>query len=264
MTITNGIVLAPVSDDGIPLTESSANPNVTWDELKNFCNITSGAQVNFLEHGEHYHIWCVYKGCTFSIPHLLKTSTEGIDFETTFKYKCNIPQAIETRLSTCRYGRKLHSRFISFHTATTNGYNNDNYLDVDHADAVYVMVDASRNVTTDPSLCKETWIDWEPLYSYEVAGGSIYIPTTLPGDQDAWALHVIGAPDYPAAYGGSVEFIANPRLKWRTGGWIEEDESLNPVNVDYVPTYHFTKMRWIIKHPVGAQAEFQIHLRIFR
>lgn len=262
--IKNGIILPPVSDTGVPLSETATEPSISWAVFKSFWDITVGAQVNYIEESDHYYMWCSYKGRILCIPQLMKDTPDAIEFEAAYKYKCNLPQALETRLSTCRYGRKMHVRYISFHTATLNGYNNDNYLDVDHGDAAYIMVDVNRNVTTDPALCKETWIDWEPLYSYEIAGGSVYIPSALPGDQDAWALHVIAAPDYPAQYGGSLEFIANPRLKWRTGGWIEEDESLNPVNVDYVPTYHFTKLRWIIKHPVGEQAEFQIQLRIFR
>jgi len=253
----------PLSDSGIPLSESSTTPSVSWAALKGFINSSLGVALNYIEELDHYHVWCAYKGRNFYVPKLEKNTSDCIEFESEYKHKSNIPEACDYRLSTCRYGRKMHVRYISFHTATINGYNNDNYLDVDHGDVTYIMVDSDRNITNDPLLCKETWIDWEPLYSYEIAGGSIHIPTTLP-EGGNWALHVISAPDYPAQIGGSVEFIANPNLKWKLGGVMEEDESLNPVNVPYLEGYHFTKLRWIIQHPVGSQAEFQIQLRIFR
>lgn len=237
---------------------------VTWSNIKTFFQANSGSYLNYIDLDDYYYIWLCYRQQKLYIPMLTKNTSDATDFETNFKLLCNIAQAPEARLSTCRYGRKLHSRYISFYTATTDGYNNDNYLDVDQGDVTYIMIDADRNVTTNESLCKETWIDFEPQYSLEIAGGDICIPATLPGDQDAWALHVIGAPDYPVQYGGSVQFIANPKLKWAKGSTVTEDESLNPVNIDYVPEYHYTKIRWIIKHPLGEQAEFQIHMRIYR
>ena len=262
-TVVSNHINVAVEPDASPVKPIS-DLVTTWSVLKEFHMMNLGCHMNFIDLGTYYYVWLCFRNQKFYLPRLDKNTTDATDFETNFKPLCNVPEAPEMRLSTCRFGRKLHSRFISFHTATANGYNNDNYLDQDHGDATYTMVDADRNVTTNPSLCKETWIDWEPLYSYEVAGGAIYIPSSLPGDQDLWAMHVIGAPDYPAQYGGSVEFISNPRLKWRIGGWLEEDESLNPANTNYVPGYHFTKVRWILKHPVGAQAEFQIHMRIFK
>ena len=245
--------------------KSVAEVIITWSELKTFHMAQLGCYLNYIDLGSAYYIWACYRNQKFYIPVLTKSTSDCIDFETNFKGAANVPEAMPVRLATCRYGRKMHSRFISFHTADPTLFDNTNYLDVDQGDATYTMVDVDRNVTTNTSLCKETWVDWEPLYNFEIAGGSIYIPDILAGsDDDAWALHVIGAPDYPAEYGGSLQFISNPRLKWRKGGWLEEDESLNPVETTYVPTYHFTKMRWILKHPLGASSEFQIHLRIFR
>ena len=264
MTINNGIILATVGPDGIPLTESIVSQNTTWTVLKNFITNNLGCQLNYIDNGDFYFLWCTYRGHNLYIAHLVKNTSDCTDFETTYKNSvCNIPEATQTRLSTCRFGRKLSSRYISFTTATPNGYNNNNYLGVDFGDVIYTMADVNQNVVTDYTLCTQTWIDWEPTYCYEIAGGSIFVPT-LPADLDLWALYVIAAPDYPESYGGSLAFISNPHLKWVQNQYIIEDESLNPCNVDYVPGYHFTKVRWIIKHPIGAQVEFQINMRIFK
>lgn len=238
---------------------------VNWSSLKSFYAANLGSFMNYVDLGTYYYVWLCYRNQKMYIPSLLKETDDCDDFETNFKSLCNIPQAPEMRLSTCRYGRRLHSRYITFFTAEPDGFDNTNYLEEDHGDSTYTMVDADRNVTTNKSLCKETWIDWEPLYSFEVVGGAIFIPSSLAGnDDDGWELHVVAAPDYPKEYGGSLQFISNPRLKWRKGGWLEEDQSMNPAETSYVPTYHFTKIRWILKHPLGASSEFQIHMKIFR
>ena len=263
-TVVANHVNLVTTPDAIPVL-STSDLVTSWTNLKNFYTTTLGTAINYIDLGDHYYIWVCFRNIKFYQPHLDKNSADGIDFETNYKSKANISQASEVRLSTCKYGRKLHSRYLTFFTAEPDGFDNNNYLEQSHGDATYIMVDANRNVTTDKSLCKETWVEWEPLYSYEVAGGAVYIPSTLAGDNDdTWELHVVGAPDYPAIYGGSVQFISNPRLKWRKGGWLQEDESLNPAAIDYVPGYHFTKIRWIIKHPLGASSEFQIHMRIFK
>jgi hypothetical protein len=263
-TVVANHVRISTPPDAIPVL-STSDLVTSWTHLKSFYASTLGTSINYIDLGEHYYIWLCFRNIKFYQPHLDKNSAEGVDFETNYKHKSNVPQASEVRLSTCRYGRKLHSRYITFFTAEPDGFDNNNYLEQNHGDAIYTMIDVDRNVTTDKSLCKETWVDWEPSYSYEVAGGGIFIPATFAGDNDdAWELHVVGAPDYPAQYGGSIEFISNPRLKWKKGDFILEDESLNPAAIDYVPGYHFTKIRWIVKHPLGASSEFQIHMRIFR
>lgn len=264
MTITNGIILAPVSADGTPEVNSTGELIVNWAQIKAFNMVNLGCFLNYMEFDTYYYIWMCYRSQKFYIPELLKSTTDATDFETNFKSSCNIPQAVDMRLSTCRYGRKLYSKYVTFHTSTTAGYNNDNYLGQDSGDVTYTMVDADGNVTTNENLCVQSIIDFESTYSMEIAGGDTSIPSTLPGDQDLWALYVVGAPDYPKQFGGSIEFISNPRLKWDIGKRITEDESLNPANIEYIPGYHFTKIRWIIKHPAGAKAEFQIHMRIYK
>jgi len=56
----------------------------------------------------------------------------------------------------------------------------------------------------------QTWVDFNPDYSYEAGGGSVMVlASTSTGE---CKVKFIGAPDYPPQYGGSVEFIRNKKL----------------------------------------------------
>jgi len=94
----------------------------------------------------------------------------------------------------------------------------------------------------------------------EDATGTI---TAVEGD-DAWEIHAVGAPDLPSAWGGDVHFIANPRIKWMKGEHLLIDAGLNPAELKYNAVYPANKIRFVVKHPVGFKAEFQLNLKIYR
>jgi hypothetical protein len=264
MTIMDGMTLPPVTDNGIPYVNSTQELLANWSQIKSFFSGNRGSNLNYVDMGTYYYLWLCFRNQKIYLPNLEKSSTDGVDFETNFKSSCNVPEALESRIRTCKYGRKQHCRFITLTTADQNNYDNTNYLDIDYADVTYTMFDASKNVTTNNAEAKETWIDWMPPYSYEVRGGSVYIPETLPGDLNLWEIHVVGAPDIPKEYGGSLEFLANPRIKWNMGHKIECNSELDPADVIYYPGIPANKIRFIFKHPVAAQVEFQIHLNLYK
>jgi hypothetical protein len=263
MTIKDGMILSPVTQEGVPLVNSTQELNIDWNTLKNFFDSNLGAFLNYVELPDCYYLWLCFRSQKIFIPYLEKNTTECTDFETNYKSKCNIKEAVEARIRTCRYGRKQHCRFITLITSSQGTFDNTNYLDEDYGDVTYTMIDASRNVTTNNSEAKETWIDWMPAYSYEIRGGSVFIPETLVGDLNLWEIHVVGAPDIPRAYGGSLEFLANPRIKWNRNSQIVCNSELDPADVTYYPGIPANKIRFIFKHPVGAQVEFQIHLNLY-
>lgn len=239
-----------------------------WPCMKNFYDNNSNTFMNYFETPDYYYIWLEFRGQKFYVPKLDKTdprSTDQADFEDNYKSLCNIPEALKTRISNCKIGRKLHDRYITFTTSSQDSYDNTDYKEDDYGDVTYIMKDADGNTTTDGSLCKETWIDWEPNFDYEITGGAIFIPDTLDGDNDnAWEIHVLCAPDILEANGGCIQFIANPRIKWVKGDWLRVDASLNPAEVIEDTTYHSHKIRFIVKHPVAASTEFQINLRVYK
>lgn len=238
---------------------------VEWGQLKAFFDSNDGSVLNYVEFSSYYYVWIYYQGHNIYMPQLLKSNSEGIDFEANYKAKANIGKAVETRITNCRYGLLAHNRYISLTTSDQDNFDNTDWRDVDYGDVTYTMKDVEGNTTLDNDLCKETWLDVEfPYLAYDVVGGKVYIPSVLGGDENLWELHVIAAPDVPAAYGGDIHFIANPRLKWAKGTWVSEDSSLNPAELGYDSVYHSGTIRFIFKHPVAAQTEFQTHLKIFK
>jgi hypothetical protein len=261
--VVSNHIPTPLAEPPIAV-QSLAETSVTWQEYKDFYAINSkGSYINYIDYPNYYYLWLCFREQKLFVPYLPKGTSDSLDFETNFKAQCNLAQANEVRLRTCRYGRKQHCRFVSVVTASQDNFDNTDYLDVDYGDVTYTMVDASRNVTIVDSEAKETWIDWMPNYSYEVRGGSVYIPTELSGDLNAWEIHVVGAPDIPKEYGGCLNFLANPKIKWNRGAKVECNSELDPAEATYMPGIPANKIRFIFKHPVGAQVEFQIHLNLY-
>lgn len=176
-----------------------------------------------------------------------------------------VSNRVEARTVNCASGRHLHSRYVTFQTSDQDNYDNTDWQENDYGDITYIMKDSNGDTTTTNSECKETWIAFEPTFDYEISGGSIFVPDTLAGgDDNAWEIHVVAIPDLTEEQGGNVHFIANPRIKWVKGDWLTVDSSVNPAELSYDATYHTNKILFVIKHPVAAQTEFQIQLKLYK
>jgi hypothetical protein len=243
---------------------SVGDVSLTWPQLKAFYDVYKAVcQINFIDMTSYYYIWINFRGQKIYCPELLKA--DAATFEP-YKVNCNILENERTRITTCKQGRKYHSRYISFDTAAdTDQFDNTDYLEQSFGDCTYTMRDAQGAITTIAANCKETHLDFEPHFDYELQGGILDIPAELAGNSDdAWEVHVLAVPDIPAASGGCIVFIANPHIKWLKGKTLTVDASLNPSELKYSSTYHTNKIRIIIKHPLGAKSNFQINYKIFK
>lgn len=239
---------------------------VPWSQIKQANdNNKILHKISYLDDGSKYTVWVFFQGLTLICDSLFKGGEEATEFEANYKALANVPEANLVRITTNRTGRRFHDRYITFTTATTGGaFDNTDWKDRDFADLTYIMVDSNGQVTTDGSLAKETWLDWEPPYDYEISGGWVCVPDLLPVDENAWEIHVVAVPDIPQQYGGEIMLIANPRLKWSRDSRLAIDASLNPAEMRYDTTYHTNKLRFVIKHPVGAQCEMQLNIKVFK
>lgn len=251
---------------------TSVNPTsdfvCQWTCMKNFLATNPLATLNYFETPLYYYLWISFRDQKFYIPQLTKSTDDCTDFETNYKAIANTQEAPKVRITTCKLGRKLHSRYVSFTTSDQDNFDNTDWNEEDYGDIVYKMykwVNDERVLTTTGTEAEETWIDFEPEWSYEICSGSVTIPDSLTGEeQNLWELHVIAVPDVPEIYGGSVNFIANPKLKFNTGETIGIDSSMHPAELLHSDTYHTNKLRFIFKHPAGAQSEFQIQFKLYR
>lgn len=239
---------------------------VSWELLKNFIDQNSSVlQVSYIDLGDRYDVWGQLRGYTIITKDLLKGGSECSDFETCYKLRANIQEADRVRITTCRIGRTLHDRFITFVTSDQDNFDNSDWKKQDLGDVTYSMKDADGNTTTDNSLACETHISFYPQWDYEISGGHIDVPLSLSGNNDdLWEIHVVGAPDIPVESGGSKQFVCNPRVKWCKGQKLCIDADLNPKDVTGAVNQYARKILVLVMHPVGAQSEFQVRLKLYR
>jgi len=241
---------------------STGELTLTWEQLKTFYDGANGCQMNYVEFSDYYYIWMSFRDQKMYVPKLLKTDASV--FEASYKTSCNIPEAPRVRTTTNKLGRRLHARYVTFTTASGGAFDNTNYNDDDYGDMIYIMKDINGDTTEVNDDAKETWLDWEPMYDYEISGGSVFIPEILTGDLNFWEIHVVAAPDIPEVMGGTIQLIANPRIRWCRGSTLDIDVATNPAELEYSAVYHTNKIRFIIKHPVGEAVEMQLYLKLFK
>jgi hypothetical protein len=147
-------------------------------------------------------------------------------------------------------------------------HNVDPVTDGDYGDAIITLKDAQGAIITDPAQLGSvvrTALDWEPHYNYEIIGGCIDLPTVLKGGTtDAWYVSAIGVPDYPPAYYGSIPFINEVNVEAVNASRVTADGraiSFMPYQLGGAPGTN--KLRFIFKHPAGAQQRFQIFIEHF-
>jgi hypothetical protein len=236
---------------------------ISWQELRDFYDSNKpAAELSMLELNDRYHVWAEWHGLKIMCRDLFKD--DASEFETTYKNHCNTQRPERVRIVTCQVGRRTHYRYIIFQTAVLNGFDNTNWKNEDYGDITHTMKDVNGNTTTDGSLAVQTILDFSPTFDYEISGGTFDIPSTLGGNQALWEAFVLGGPDIPRAYGGEVEYLANNRLSKTTGKQLIMDESLNPAEITGEVSTLARKIRIIIKHPQGEQAEFQLMFKLYR
>lgn len=109
--------------------------------------------------------------------------------------------------------------------------------------------------------CTKTVIDFEPTFDYELIGGALRI-TSNPG-QDV-RLWIVGAPDIPAAYGGSKEFASGINLKFFAPNNSFDIDGRVTKYITYDPVTHSGKIRIILRHPAGTAVNMQLVFHLYR
>lgn len=107
--------------------------------------------------------------------------------------------------------------------------------------------------------CIKTIIDWEPTFDVDIIGGILKQVARPTNYVDLW---VVGAPDVPAAYGGSKEFVSNLDLEF-----VDKDIAIDgktPKTLIYSPIYHSNKIRLIFRHPAGYKHNLHMIFEIFK
>lgn len=170
------------------------------------------------------------------------------------------------RVTTSKLGSLFRLRTFAFVTSTPSSLHSKRPDGTDYRDVIITCFDADNADVTagDLTTAVKTQLDFEPLYDQELIGGWLVTDAALVGGTtDAFFVGVVGAPDVPAEYGGSIDFVSETNLE------LVDDTHLNmdgrgTTLVRYDPVYHTGKIRFIFKHQAGALNRHQIFLETFR
>jgi len=159
-------------------------------------------------------------------------------------------------------------RAISFYTAQSGSVHNLDPNGNDYGDVTMKMYDVTGSLVTTGSLAAKTVIDFEPTYSYEILSGFIDVPSVLAGGTtDQWFLTAVAVPDYPPAYGGSIDYVSQVNLEAIAANFnrlVADGRAVSfMANQAASGAPHTNKLRFIFYHPLGAVARFQIYVEHF-
>jgi len=232
--------------------------------------------------GEDVAIYMALDGAVFVA---YVTASDRLDFEASLKvaenetdtpedaqlhaYDASLPpKELDGRLNfrpaVASYGHLFHLRSFSFYTADPTKLSNRKWDNSDWGDVSYVMLDVGGGVTADPALAAMTIVDFEAQYAHEVIGGWVDIPPDLhAGTTDEWWLSVVGAPDVPEQYGGSIEFVNKTNLEAVISSRLNTDGRATAV-ISYDPKTHAGRFRFSFWHPLGVSKRFQISLETYK
>lgn len=160
------------------------------------------------------------------------------------------------RIKNSSEGYTFQARSIEFETSMLGSIHNEKYDGTDWGDATIKFYDVSDveltiqgDIDTD---CVKTVVDWEPLYDFDLIGGSIH---TLVPCSSEFRLYCVAVPDIPEGSGGSKVMINGINMNFQD--MIEVDGRTSKHMV-YDATNHTNKMRKIIKHDAGKKCRCEL------
>lgn len=248
---------------------------VPWSALKQVANLKGALQ--YIEDADNLYVFLVdgnfHLTCIIN-KNLDKESLE--DFETNYKSTANLnlwqndtDGAQIVRQKAAKKGWSFWAVPIEITTSTIGGsvYCKD-AAGTDIPGLTCKIYNGSDAEITTPGVlnanlgtCVKTVIDFEPTFDYEIVGGTLRINSNPSQDIRLW---IIGAPDIPAQYGGSKEFVSGVNLKF-----VSSDDEFNVDGrvtkyIKYDAATHQGKLRILLKHPAGSQVNMQFVIHMYR
>ena len=179
-----------------------------------------------------------------------------------FTLQDGTPTTPDVRTTIAKRLQNFNLRAISFYTSKIESIHNVcPCSDMDIGDVTMSLFKRVNNawISATEDEATKTVLDWDPAYDYEIIGGYTDIPRNLrDGTTDQWYISVVGVPDYPPSEGGSVRYITDVNIEAVTANTIVSDgraTSFMKHNASGLP--HTNRLRFIVKHPVGAQQTFR-------
>ena len=226
----------------------------TWNEVKGFIDRTQlYLNLNYVEFTNHYIVWVDYENASVWTQ-LDKSDIKCEDFLLNYAPKTIVKKTILEnglkQIGTQGLLDRKYARSFSYQGITATQTNPEFYFNVQ------LLNETGSETTSDDCCC--TMIRFEPNFDYDVLGGDFEI---IDGQQHAEEIRisVVGNPEIPAEFGGSVQVITNEKYLNRMVS-IESKESM-PLR--YMEGMHTNVIVIHVKHSKGFQTSYQARMHFY-
>lgn len=260
-----------------------AAANLKWCDFRDMC-VARNLSMQWKEVKKVY--WLIAFDGPFQFECVLRiddpANNDQIEFETNYKNAVTTNKKIEApkdsdgsplqrvKITTTGWHYQLHG--VEFETSKLNSIYSKKVDGTDYGFSsikFYELVNgveteitgANLNQTYLDSNCIKTIMDWEPTHDLEIIGGMLKQKEIPGSDVRLW---VIGVPDVPEVAGGSKPFAVNINLAFIG---IEEGVKVDgraPKYLTYNATYHTSKLRIMLRHPVGFKHKMNMIFELFK
>lgn len=255
----------------------------TWSEFKAICTKKS-LSIQFEQFDSGYRVygpdanalvWEIFLPLVIpdeqgnAIP-----NPDRLDFETNFKATANskITQvqvdsdgAPMSRVKVAPSGWSYQLRMFEFQSSVVGSTINRDANKRDLSDAKLTLLSADGQEIADQGAadtdCARTMLDIEPPYDYYIVGGNV---KTGSEPNLTTYVNVMGAPDIPAQFGGSKVFVQNVNLRYIQIERGVEADGRAAKWLQYNPTLHTNKLRFMFDHEPGYKLAIAIFLELYK
>lgn len=173
--------------------------------------------------------------------------------------------ALLSRNKITKTGWHYQPHALSFKTAKLASIYNKNVAGNDLGFSTIKLYKSNGDEITDSlyeNLCVKTVVEWMPTHDYEIVGAKFYQDSTLDTDIYMW---VIGVPDIPAQYGGSIPFgQGGVNLRWVASGQGLNTDGRSSKLLVYDATNKTNKFQLVFKHNAGVQHDCMMVWEIYK
>lgn len=249
---------------------------VPWQQLKQYLTVNAATyqwaivdNAYLVKSNDSFDLWAF-------IPITTPANPDQVEFEATYKatntiagsqYDTDGAQVV--RQKAAKKGWSFWALPPEITTSTIGGslYCKDS-TGADVTGFTCKIYNANGDEITTPGLaninlatCTKTVLDFEPAFDYEIIGGVLRLATNPGVDVRLW---IVGAPDIPAAMGGSKEFASGINLRFLPSGSAFDVDGRVSKYIPYSATLHTGKLRIMLTHPAGTQVNIQFVIHMYR
>lgn len=256
----------------------------TWSAIKDFA-VARSLSIQYIEDDDRYHLFAI-DGAMRIYYRMDRSPTDTADlddFEDNFKPTGNAALVEKDsdgsgliRAKTTKTGWHYEPRSICFRLGTAKSLHNkqsDGTTDIGDAGLKFYGTgglltqggeesdeDFQTRLTSD---CVATYLDWEPHYTQDIIGATLFVkdmPET--GEARTWT---VVAPDIPAIYGGSVPFgNGGFNLAFLAPSGRIEINGRGVKTIPYDSVNHSGKIRIVTRHTAGFNPWVQVQFDHFK